>query len=495
MKSRTRVESSYLAQGPFADQGPAQWSFIAAPTFDLPEAAGAVKYRFTIVDWRKKKEVASFEADEPWRPLTPVWDTLPAGDFEMTVTGLDAGGQPVGELHKVKLPKRASFNGPYFKRPRTITEAALMHARWLRDHPRALFSRGLNLEIGHASDGADTHLSSKTLLGVVGPLVAHELAADPRERADALEWLINTSDLWLKNLSVSPLPDTYGGWIFEDWYVGEAWLELYRITGDPQYADAARLLAKRLGEAQLPSGAWNNTEPNMSKPKYDEKTGLYPVVGGWPEEWDPSSILYFLGRVRKELKTDEFKPIEDKAWQFQVDNTLRRFDFRKQGPSESRRLKHPWKTVADNAMHLLNYLALDLPDRPIDRQLMEDLARWSEDRAVEWTRPGQGIGLYGREVRGDRLTPYADEENTPTVRMAEMYARLAAHTGNKLHRAKAEALVSTALAAQNPISGQIHASFDTSPEAQGNGCADGGCRGEYIGLAMWRLAQLWEGRK
>jgi hypothetical protein len=103
--------------------------------------------------------------------------------------------------------------------------------------------------------------------------------------------------------------------------------------------------------------------------------------------------------------------------------------------------------------------------------------------------------LYGREVRGDQLTPYAAAENTPTVRMAEMYARLAAHTGNKLHRAKAEALASAALVAQNPISGQIPHSFDIRPEAQGNGCGDGGCRGEYIVLALWRLAQLWEGKK
>jgi hypothetical protein len=93
------------------------------------------------------------------------------------------------------------------------------------------------------------------------------------------------------------------------------------------------------------------------------------------------------------------------------------------------------------------------------------------------------------------LTPYATEENTPTVRMAEMYARVAAHTGNKLHKAKAEALVGTALAAQNPVSGQIHSSFNIRPEAQGNGCADGGCRGEYIVLPLRRLSQMCEGKK
>jgi hypothetical protein len=91
------------------------------------------------------------------------------------------------------------------------------------------------------------------------------------------------------------------------------------------------------------------------------------------------------------------------------------------------------------------------------------------------------------------VNPAVSDENAATIRLALAYARLAAHTGNKLHRAKAEALVSTALAVQNPVSGQIPPGLNPAPGVQGSG--DGGNRGEYDLLALWRLVELWEGKK
>ncbi|MBM3882671.1 MAG: hypothetical protein FJ387_23605 [Verrucomicrobia bacterium] len=254
------------------------------------------------------------------------------------------------------------------------------------------------------------------------------------------------------------------------------------------------------GQCQLPSGAWTDTLPSQGwswAKNLDKETGLYAPWPGfdahWPLEYDPSTVLHFLGRVRKELKTDEFKPIEDKAYAFQVKNTLRRFDWRKQGPSESRRNQHPWPTMPENALHFANYLALDLPDRPLDWNLMSDLCRWSEDRAVDWTRPGEPGGLPGQNAMG--LNPSVCGEGTLTPRLALAYARLAEHTKNPLHRAKAEALAGTVLAAQNPVTGQITPSLSTDPKALGQGSGDGGGRGEFIALALWQLSQMWEGKK
>jgi hypothetical protein len=192
-----------------------------------------------------------------------------------------------------------------------------------------------------------------------------------------------------------------------------------------------------------------------------------------------------LGRVRKELKTDEFRPVEDKTWKWLQENSIARFDWRKQGPMESSHTNLPWPTVADYALHCFEYLALDLPGRETDRALMTDLLRWCEDRAVDW----------GRISRGGVVVPQASGFNDVTPRLALAYARLAERTKDPLQRAKAEALAHAALVAQNPVSGQVVTrwNFETVPWWQGAG--DGGFRFEYGGMALFRLTRLWEGTK
>jgi hypothetical protein len=432
-----------------------------------------------------------FELKRPWEPFTSGWKSLAYGNWTATLTGIDAAGKDVGKQWKIELPKKRPFNGPYYTPARSLKQAAIMHARWMHDNPRSGSARGLNFEQVSGADGADGQLWYTTYSALFGPLVVHDLSQDAKERAVALETAVNVGDQWLTMFASSFLGDTYKGWIFDQWMYGCGWLELYRVTGDARYADAAKLLASRLAECQLPSGAWMETIPADGHRRFDPETGLYYTHPDWPQEYDPSSLLYFLGRVRKELKTDEFKSAEDKAWEFQVKNTLARFDWRKQGPGESRRLQHPWPTIADYALHCVEYLSLDLPGRPVDWDLVADIARWCEDRAVDWTRSGELGGLQ-KSARMP-LNPAAADENEATIRLALAYARLAQHTGSRLHRAKAEALVSTALAAQNPVSGQIPPGLNPDPAVQGSG--DGGNRGEYNLLALWRLAELWEGKK
>ena len=482
------------------DQQPSWlWSFIAPPNFDLPPVPQAASYRFSVNDFYKKAlaKPLEFVPEKPWAPLTPIWKDLPPGQWILTVTALDKEGKEIGEPQLVALPKREPFNGPYWSRTQPVRETALKLARWKRDHPRNAFARGLNVDVVGASDGVDTQLWNITATAVYGGLVTHALSDDAAERNDALETAVTAADLWLKNFPMSFLPDTYKGWTFDQWVYGTCWLDLYHATGDPRYADAASLLAKRLGQCQLPSGAWTDTTPdnfeNFRKQNHDPATGLYfprpaAYYGGWPQEYDPSGLLYFLGRVRKELKTDEFRPIEDRAWGFLLRNSIARFDWRKQGPGESRRNQHPWPTVPDAALHCFEYLALDLPGRPVDRELMTDLLRWCEDRAVEW---GRDLSREKKTIwlAGNCLTPVVSGENTPTPRMALAYARLAALTGSRLHRAKAEALLGTVQAAQNPVSGYIAPSYDLDPSGQ----SAIGIECQYDALALWRLAQLWEG--
>jgi hypothetical protein len=203
------------------------------------------------------------------------------------------------------------------------------------------------------------------------------------------------------------------------------------------------------------------------------------LQGPTMQQWDPSSTLYYLGRIRKELKTDDFRAAEDKAWQWLQENSIARFDWRRQGPSESTQHKQPWSTITDSALHCYEYLALDLPDRKADPALMEDLLHWCEERSVDWRR----------QVHPTAVVPVSTGANDPQLRLARACARQAQRTGSALWKAKAEALAGAMLTAQFPTTGQIPPAADLR-HPSGGGAA--GQRGEYGTMALFDLAELWE---
>jgi len=488
--------------GNWGSGGP--FSCIAAPSFNIAPIAGAVRYRLTVrtTDHMGKTQAEhSFEANQPSVPLTPVWDKVafkpddPEQNrrWTLTVVGLDAAGKEVGMPVTQAIPLRSRFAGPYHEPPRSYGQAVLMHGRWMRDNPRNADARQIIGAGDYTGTAGDGQLWYITMSAFYGAQIVYELADNAEERADALRMLREVGDWWEKNFKHNYLPDTYQGWVFDHHVYGNAWLDLYRLTGDKKYADAARLLAQRLVAKQMPNGNWTEVEPADGHMLHDPVTGLYFWFGKyadrWPSDIDPSSLLLFLGRVRLELKTDEFKANEEKCWRWLLDNSIARFDWRKQGPGESSNLRMPWATIPDYALHCFEYLALDLPGREKDLALMTDLLRWCEDRAVDWQRKEDKLLVYPRFVPPiDRITP---SQNGAIGRLALAYARLAALTGDKLHRAKAEALAGSLVVSQNPVTGQISDNFLTiDPAISGSG--DGGNRGEFSSRALMRLAQMWE---
>jgi hypothetical protein len=477
---------------------------VAAPAFNFAPIAEAVRYRLSLrtTDHTGKLQAEhSFEATQPWAPLSQVWGKVEfkLNDHEqnrrwsLTAVGLDAAGKEVGTPVTQGFQLRSTFAGPYHEPARSYRQAALMHGRWMRDNPRNADARAVVGAGDYTGSGGDGQLWYITFSAFYGAQIVYELTDNAEERADALRMLREVGDWWEKNFKHNYLPDTYQGWVFDQHVYGIAYLDLYRMTGDKKYADAARLLAERLVAKQMPNGNWTEVDPASGSMAHDPATGLYYWYGkyaaSWPADIDPSSLLYFLGRVRLELKTDAFKANEEKCWRWLVDNSIARFDWRKQGPGESSHLKMPWATIPDYALHAFEYMALDLPGRDEDVALMTDLLRWCEDRAVDWQRKEDKLLVYPRFVPpADRATP---AQNGAIGRLALAYARLAALTGNKLHRAKAEALAGSLIVAQNPVTGQLSDNYlSIDPAISGSG--DGGNRGEFAGKALMRLAQMWE---
>ena len=450
---------------------------IAPPTFNLPAILGAARYRFSV---------GTDSVEAPVRHAVPpdLWRRLPATaqGQKLTIQALDAGGRNVGEAVSLTLVRMPAFQGPYFKAlPRTCREAALLSARWMCDNPANTALRlnhGMTQRLNNNGDGQFWYT---TYSGFYAGLALAQTSPDPAERQYGLDLAITVGEVWLRNVSLGYLGDTYKGWAFDQWVYGTCWLDLYRLTGDPRWRDLVLEHAKRLCAKQLPSGTWGETWPENGAVSVDAKTGLPQIIsiqGPSMQQWDPASLLYYLGRIRKELKTDDFRAAEDKAWQWLVDNSIARFDWRRQGPGESTAHKQPWETIPDCALQCYEYLALDLPGRKADPELMEDLLRWCEERAVDWRRQAHPTQVF----------PYVVtlKNNDTQLRLARACARQAQRTGSALWKAKAEALAGAMLTAQCPTAGQI-------PRASGFG--PGGFRGEYATMALLDLAELWEPAK
>lgn len=440
----------------------------------------------------------SIELDAPWKPLTELWSKIPQGRGEnemFTMEALDAAGKVVGEPVKIPLTRYPSFQGPYHKLPRSHRDAALLSARWMRDNPASTFARvGVGAPAIRGA-GGDGQLWYTNFAAMYAGLTLAQLSDDPAERADALEIAIVTGDTWLRSFMSNYLPDTYKGWAFDQWVYGTAWLDLYRLTGDERYREAVMEHARRLVAKQLPSGTWPDVEAHDGRADVDPKTGrpfMLSIQGPSMQQWDPSSALYYLGRVRKELKTNDFKPAEDKAYQWVMDNSVARMDWRKQGPGASEDHKMPWLTVPDCALFFFHYLALDLPGRAPDLDFMTDLLRWCEDRDVDWRRNTHATTIYPRTLSKSRTNKDIQ------LRLAAAYAALARRTGKPLHAAKAEALAAAMLVAQFPTTGQIphEPDIDTTfrglPGYCGPGSGDGGNRGEYATMELMTLSRLLE---
>ena len=486
----------FWAARPRPNSGPP--AFIAAPSLNLAPIPGAERYRLTAYpsEGQKSKAMASVEVEQPWKPLAELWKKLPVSDqrWDLAIEGLNAQGSvvPGSGIVRLAIKRKSPFQGPYSTPPRSYREGALMLARWIRDNPRYTDMRGLSGEqVGSgAGDYATWFISYAALYA---GQVLYQLSPDPVERADALDLSLNVADVWRESCRLNVMPDVYQTKTCDMFHYGLAWLDMYRLSGDPVFRDLALLLAQKLAQRQESNGVWGPIAPESGKVSRDEKTGR-PVVITFHQpglmEYDPSSILYFLGRLRKELKVNDFAPTEAKAWAWLEANSIARFDWRREGPGEGSQHMMPSPTVGDLALRCFDYLDLDLPDRPADVALMTDLLRWCEDRHVDWSRKDGSTLVY------PRMFGRKDEH----LRLADAYARLAVRTKNALHRAKAEALATAALVAQNAVSGQLGVGIYPSPEllnksANLQGSGDGGLRGEYSVLSLMRLAQLWESGK
>ena len=451
---------------------------------------------------------ASFEAAKPWRPLTPIWKDLPYGGYTLSVTGLDADGKPLAtpaEFHKwtprtaeelpeaekvkvdhgwfskgrnvwgeykaksvwyvpaqpITLAKRRPFDGPYVAPvpPAEARARVLQAARWMRDGLGVAGYRGL-LPCWESVGGSVESLF-RGGGRAIGNALALQLADDPAERQATRLSLDVVGNLLLGDQEFGAgLNRLYANHTCMHIWDGGAYLDMFAATGADKYRQAALRTARECVYYQLPDGAFGGAGSGTLGNSARKSRVLVPPAfsGGyfWPDatsteirSFNPAAFLWFLGRLRHDLKTNDFLENEQRAMKYVRWNLANDFFWVEDGP-HTPPLAYPCAVHSHIVQYLLLYLLEYAAPEDRDLKLIEQLALWCEDRNIIWDRdqgPTTGWSKDGGRSGGLPAETFA--------RMAHVYARLWQATKNPLHRAKAESLLSVVLAAQDTRTGDI----------------------------------------
>jgi hypothetical protein len=456
--------------------------FIYAPILAFAPFAGAARYRYRVTAVKEGTRTWSFENVESRTSLAAIWAELPFNQqLKIEATALSADGKELGPAltpeqrfgeegprkgwekdfpPKVVAPspqlvfqRKAAFQGPYGDSLAGSRERAMQMARHMINLPQVLPYWGLTLQ------GSDIHLDrmnsgeSGAFLNPAGLVHASMMIArytdDPEERREvtwAADRLGGVSALQTRGR----LPWTYHGFIGNAFWVGWEFLDLHAVTGDERWREAALDLGRQLAKAQQPGGGWMGIG----------KLGTDYWIGGvfGPSEFretTPSCNLHFLARARWELKTPEFDPAIERAWQGILTNCVPTMTWQNVG-WHSMEVKTMQDMVAPRALTFVMWL-LDLAE-PAQRnlKLAEIVTRWCEDRHVDWGRSADGTLAQPSCWGWGRA---AGNGNMIQARLAYVCARLGQETKDPLWTAKARGLVHGLLAATDPQTGMNNADF------------------------------------
>lgn len=446
------------------------------PSWLTPVMQGA-SYRVRVHKARDTAAPMEFTVKQPWAPLTDAWAKLAPGDYLLEIQGIGADGKELGARPwSTPFEKVATFQGPYFSGPaRPYKEAALALARWTCDHATLARVRGHQT---YTPPGAGDNGGCQELLGAISAgLVRYRLATDPNEREAGLMMAIETGDHMRAGcLARGGMPKAYKGGIANTHLFGTGFLDLYAATGDQRWKDAAEMVAKAYARLQLPNGTWaeledngrSSVDPATAKPAtpahqaiYD--AGLLPGIHGpHPAEFDGSEVLWFLGRLRTELKTDAFRECEDKAYRWVMDYSVKDFFWRNQG-HESMCMVVPFIYTGRSSSYFALYLLECAPTDRRDLKLAAELMRFCETRHMNWSRPDPS------SVRGvmPNLVCTGIRHQGSAIwlgsRFAMAWAQLGRLDGNRLHAEKARAIMDAITHAQHPVTGSVGTELELNP--------------------------------
>jgi maltose/maltodextrin transport system substrate-binding protein len=444
--------------------------FIWAPAFEFAEIPGAREYRFTVTE-AGRDEILKFTADQPWRPLSPIWKDLPPGKAVVKVEALGGKGVVlVGERSFVKSP---AFSGVAGTPAYPFAESGLRGLRdllrqrkvasWLTEgRPDSYYPKWIYPGM----------MASATVQGMT-TLARH--TRDEKERTDAVLVARRAADFLMslrepKGAPLAGWPRTY--WegaqpdiqpAFQDQILStgpaeaaRAYLDLYDLTLEAEYLGFATGVADTLVRCQLASGTWPLwLERATGRPK--ESALVVPVAA-----------LRLFNRLIAQYGRGDYTAARDRAMRFCVEGPLR--TMRWDAQFEDTRPKDAYRNQSHREPALMAVLLFQRAE-PGDIAQAEELMRFVEDGFVIWTpddgvtreplfKPGSRWNGRDPDFGLDWFLPAAVEQyafftplNSSSADLVEAWLAGYKATGRRDYLAKAAALATTLTMAQRYFGG------------------------------------------
>ena len=436
--------------------------FIYAPAFGFEAVDGAVDYLYTVTS--EAGECWSFVADSPQSPLSEIWGSIPEGtNVTLTVDARAVDGSTICRVGERAFWRDYGFHPPYSGAVRGYRDAAILGMLYVHTMPAVQnFAEQVEPDMSYVyftypCKIIGAVIQVETLLAKTAPIYAEKAIAIAKNAARFLmskackadEPLAYFPPTYYKDYMASKEPENRGKTMaMEAASAGNAYLDLYDVTGDSIYLEQALGIADTYLRLQNSDGSWYI--------KYDFATG--EPVNGVKAMLHPL-LNYFL-RLEKSYGETKYTQARLRGECWMAEHILKRFDMTGQFEDVSVLNLQPYEnltncTAAPYASYILNRGAAEG-----DIATAYELVRFSEDQFVYWDQPLTESG-YKRDC-----TPcvfeqykYAMPIDNSVCNVANAMLDIYEHTGDELMRAKATALIDNITVVQCVNTGKIPTSW------------------------------------
>ena len=428
--------------------------FIYVPSFDFKLVDSAKKYKFTAIASNSMEY--SFVSDKPWDNLSPIWGKMPVGFIFLQVHGIDINNKSLGLAGSRKFYKAAPFQGPYHNKAKEYSESAKCALQYI-------YNLSYIQKWKFSSVPDSTYrlycYPSTTISSVVESMSLYSRLS-PQNTSDALAIAKNAANFLISISEPKGSPLEY----FPPTYLGEAmtakkykgqfmitypvnaafsYLDLFDVTNEQSYLDAAIRIAETYKKLQMPSGTWKLKFGQNG----DAITGIDCI---------PISIVEFFDRLINQYKIDGYITTRAKAFNWIMDNPVRTFNWT--GQFEDVAPGEPFKNLTHHdAAAFAIYLLERVNENIKYKDIAEELLRYSEDQFVIWEKP---MPQKNWNVQ-DWIIPSVMEQyhfyvpiDTGTTKLMKTFLKAYQVTGNKTYWAKAIELANTMTVSQIAETGE-----------------------------------------
>lgn len=443
--------------------------FIYAPAFDVKAVEDADNYKFII----KEKDGSgewSFTSTDSCADLSPIWASVPPSKVDLTVLAIDGKENVLDTAYKRSFLRDFPFEGPYNSNVRPYREAAIMAALYIHKTPGAQKFKETSVpdldlysHFTYANKVIGGLISVEAKIAEYVPSLKEEALLIAR---NAAKFLIDQSRPEGDRLEYFP-PTYYGDRVASknDWnvgrtmtmdacYSGNAFLDLFKVTGDSLYYDRALKIADTFMKIQNEDGSFPiKVYFETGEPVNEVKAMLHP-------------ILNYTRRLENEYGVTKYADMSARAAKWMKEVALETFDLTGQFEDVTVEGLKPYQNLTNcTASPYASYILRGHPSAE-EIEDARDLIRLSEDQFVHWN------ALPNKDGVRPIATPCVYEQHRYQVpvdnsscNVANAYLDLYEATSDELAFAKAKALVDNLTVVQDITNGKIPTTFDLrSPE-------------------------------